>query len=97
MPETVPVTYTVTAFERVRGAGRLVGLAVVEVDVQGVIFTLQGVQVTQEADGSLACRSPVWRHPKNGQSVPCMQLPPALAGAIAGTVIGCMEPQAEAA
>lgn len=85
--ETVPVTYTLRGVERVRGAGRLVALAVVELDVMGVAITLQGVQVVRTAAGAVECRAPVWRHPHTGKWLPAALLPPDLAEAIAAEVL----------
>lgn len=56
-PDTVAVTFTVQTVEPVRNRGSLIGLATVELDVAGAVFTLQGVQITRTADG-LDCRSP---------------------------------------
>ena len=84
--ETVPVAFTVCGVERVNGRGTLVGLAVVEVDVTGVVLTFQGVQVVRTPAG-LECRSPVWRHPGRGQWLPGVMLPPELATAMAAEVV----------
>ncbi|MFC7552648.1 hypothetical protein ACFQU7_10855 [Pseudoroseomonas wenyumeiae] len=86
MSETQTVRYEVLGIEPVRGAGKLVALAVVEVEVEGVTFTLQGVQVRQEAAGPV-CQAPVFRHPKDGRWLPAVVLPPALADAIAVEVL----------
>jgi hypothetical protein len=65
--ETVPVTFTLDGIERVQGAGRLVALAIVTLDVAGgVEITLQGVQVRRRADGGLECSPPTFRHPRTG-------------------------------
>ncbi|UFN48121.1 hypothetical protein LPC08_19195 [Roseomonas sp. OT10] len=85
--ETVPVRYEVKALEPVRGAGRLVGLALVEVEVAGVILTLQGVQVLHGGGGGLTCRAPCFRHPRDGRGLPAVVLPAALADAIAAEVL----------
>ena len=87
MSETVPVTYTVLGFEQVQGAGRLVGLAIVEVDLAGVVLTLQGAQVVREADGSLTCKAPTFRHPRTGGWLPAVVLPPELRDAIGREVV----------
>ena len=55
--EHVTVTMTVLGVEQVRNRGPLIGLAIVELDIAGVIITLQGVQLLRLPDGSLACRS----------------------------------------
>lgn len=87
MSETVPVTYTVLHVERVQGAGRMVGLAVVELEVAGAVLTLQGVQVVREGDGSLTCKAPTFRHPRTGQWLPAVVLPPELRDAIGREVV----------
>lgn len=85
--ERIPVTLTVKGVEQVRGWGRLIGLAIVELDVAGVVFTLQGVQVLQQPDGSLICRSPQYRRP-NGVWASAAVLPPELADALGAEVLG---------
>ena len=45
MVDTVPVAFKVASLEPVRGAGRLIALAVVDVEIAGILVTLQGVQV----------------------------------------------------
>ncbi len=84
---TQAVEFTVMSLERVRDRGNLVGLAIVEVDVAGVVMTLQGVQVVRMPDGGLECRSPVWRHPSRGTWLPGIILPPELAEAMAAEVL----------
>jgi hypothetical protein len=53
MSEKATVTFAVLGLQHVRDKGRLLGLAAVEVVVEGVSFTLQGVRVIYEPDGSL--------------------------------------------
>jgi hypothetical protein len=88
--ETVPVTYTLIGIESVRNSGRLIALAIVEIDVAGVVLTLQGVRVMRRPDGSLAVEAPTFRHPRTGKSLPCILLPPALAQAFADDVLTAM-------
>jgi hypothetical protein len=88
--ETVPVTFTLDGIERVQGAGRMVALAIVTLEVAGVEITLQGVQVRRRVDGGLKCPPPTFRHPRTGLSVPCMVLPPALARALADDVLAAV-------
>lgn len=61
MSETLAVTFGVTGIEMMRGAGKLIALANVEVDVAGVVMALQGVQVIREPSGGLTCRAPQFR------------------------------------
>lgn len=84
---TQAVEFTVLGVERVRDRGPLVGLAVVELDVAGVVVTLQGVQVVRTPAG-LECRSPVFRHPSRGTWLPGVMLPTELAKAMAAEVLG---------
>ncbi|UFN48911.1 hypothetical protein LPC08_23425 [Roseomonas sp. OT10] len=89
--ETVPVRYEVKGLEAVRGAGRLAGLAVVDVEIAGGLLTLQGVQVVRETDGSLTCKAPVFRHPRDGRWLPAVVLPPELRDAIGQEVVELAE------
>jgi hypothetical protein len=91
---TQAVEFTVGKVERVNGRGALVGLAIVEMDVAGVVFTLQGVQIVQMPDGRLNCKSPVWRHPASGKWLPGVVLPPDLAKALADEVLEMWTAQA---
>lgn len=88
MSETVPVRFEVLGVEAVHGVGRLLGLACVALDVAGVEWTLQGVQVVRGADGGLAVRAPVFRHPRDGRSLPAVVLPDGLRDAITAEVLG---------
>ena len=80
------VVMTVIGVEQVRGRGSLIGLAIVELDVAGVVIRLQGVQVLQSPDGSLTCRSPQFRR-ANGVWTPAAILPPDLAEALGAEVL----------
>ena len=82
----VPVRYEVLGIETVRGAGRLVALAVVVLEVEGVSLTLQGVQVVRDGE-SLTCRAPTFRHPRTGCAWPAVVLPPVVAAAVAAEVL----------
>ncbi len=83
--ETTTVGIEVLAVEPVAGAGRLLALAVVNLVLDGVEVTLQGVNVMRQPDGQLACQVPRWRHPK-GNWLPAVVLPPELTKAIADAV-----------
>jgi hypothetical protein len=43
--DAVTVTFSVTGLERIEGHGRLVALAALEIDFDGVILGLHGVRV----------------------------------------------------
>ncbi len=84
--ERVTVTVTVLGVEQVRGKGPLIGLAIVELDIAGVVITLQGVQVLRLPNGSLACRSPQFRR-VNGAWTSAAVLPADLSEAVGAEVI----------
>lgn len=84
--ERMPVTITVIGVEQVRGRGPLIGLAIVELDVAGVVLTLQGVQVLRLPGGSVVCRSPQFRR-SNGAWASAAVLPPELAEALGTEVL----------
>ncbi len=84
--ERVTVTITVVGVEQVHGKGSLIGLAIVELDIAGVVLTLQGVQVLRSPDGSLTCRSPQFRR-SNGMWTSAAVLPPDLAEALGAEVL----------
>lgn len=88
--EAVAVEFTVLEVEPVPGAGRLVAVALVELDFAGVGFALQvlqRVQVVRGSDGGLSCRAPEWRHPASGRWYPAVIAPPELIAAIADAVL----------
>ena len=84
--ETEIVRFEVCQVERVE-RGRLIGLAVVSLDIAGVELTLSGVQIMRGTNGTLECRAPVWRHPRSGEWLPGVLLPPELASALAAEVL----------
>ena len=87
MSETILVEFTVRGIKPVHGRGALVALVMVELDIAGVVFTLQGVRVVETPGGGLECRAPVWRHPGRGAWLPGVLLPPELAEAMAHEVL----------
>lgn len=88
--ETIAVTYTLRGVERVHGCGKLAALAIVDLDVAGLVLTLQGVRIMQRPDGGLAVEAPTFRHPRTSMSLPCILLPPELSAAIAAEVLDAM-------
>lgn len=94
MTDTSAVRFEVRGIERVHGAGRLVALAIVAVDIEGVELVLQGVQVMREPDGGWRVRAPVWRHPGSGKWVPAVVLPDELRDAIGAEVMARVSPDA---
>ena len=86
MTDTLPVTFTVTALRRLHSTGRLLALATVDLDLDGVAMTLHGVQVTRLPNGSLQCSAPRYRTP-TGEWAPAVTLPDELEVAIGAEVI----------
>jgi hypothetical protein len=80
---TATVTFVVTGLERIKGAGRLVGLATVEIDLEGVVLVIQGVQVIRDRR-RITTQAPRFRDPRTGAWTPAVILPHELGAAIAG-------------
>jgi len=79
---TTTVTFTVTDMERVHGAGRLTALAAIELELDGIGLTVQGVRVIRR-NGRVTIEAPHYRNPKTGQWLPALILPDELGAAIA--------------
>jgi hypothetical protein len=79
---TSTVTFTVTDVEPIEGAGRLAALAAIELELDGVALTVQGVRVVRH-NGGLTAEAPRYRNPRTGQWLPALILPEELASAIA--------------
>ena len=79
---TTIVSFTVTDIERVRGAGRLVALAKVELELDGVMLVLQGVRVVRQGD-RVTTQAPRFRDPRTGDWIPALIVPAELGRAIA--------------
>jgi stage V sporulation protein G len=93
MSDTVPVTFTVTEIRRLHSAGRLLALATVEINLDGVAMTLHGVAVTRLPNGSLQCAAPRYRT-TTGQWAPAVTLPAELEIAIGNEVVAAFhDPQ----
>jgi len=90
--ERVTVTLTVVGVEQVHGKGSLIGLAIVELDIAGVVLTLQGVQVLRLPDGTLTVRSPQFRR-SNGTWTSAAVLPPDLAETLGTEVLAHLRGQ----
>ncbi len=65
---------------------KLLALAIVELDIGGAVLELQGVQVVRLATG-LVCRTPPFRHPRDGRWLPGIVLPPEVMDAVANMVL----------
>lgn len=83
------VTFTVTALQRIEGHGRLLALAALEIDFDGVIVRVQGVQVIRQGK-RIATQAPRFRDPNNGAWVPAVILPDELGAAIARELQGIL-------
>jgi stage V sporulation protein G len=79
---TTIVTFTVTDVEPVRGAGRLVALAKVELELDGVVLVMQGVRVMRQRD-RITTQAPRFRDPRTGDWIPALIVPDELGQAIA--------------
>ncbi len=68
------------------GRRRLMGLAQVEVILDGVAIVLQGVRILRRADGLSYVEPPCYRH-TDGDMVPAVLLPVELEEAVAWAVL----------
>jgi hypothetical protein len=82
---TATVTFTVTDVERVEGAGRLAALAAIEIELDGVALTVQGVRVLRH-NNRITTEPPRYRDPRTGRWLPALILPDELGAAIAREV-----------
>jgi hypothetical protein len=80
--DTSTVTFTVLDVERVEGAGRLAALAAIEVVLDGVALTMQGLRVVRHHN-RITTEAPRYRNPKTGQWRPALILPDELGMTIA--------------
>jgi hypothetical protein len=83
--DAVTVTFSVTGLERIEGHGRLVALAALEIDFDGVILGLHGVRVIRQGK-RITTQAPRFRNPKTGVWAPAVILPDELGTAIAREV-----------
>ena len=86
MSETVPVRFEVQSVLPVRGKGRLVAMARVEVEIAGVVMVVQGFKITRRPDGALNCDLPTFKD-VTGEWMPCITFPPELAAAIGAEIL----------
>ena len=83
------VTFTVTDLECVEGHGRLLALAALEIEFDGVTLGLNGVRVIRQGK-RLATQAPRFRNPKTGVWAPAVVLPDELGAAIAQEIQGML-------
>ena len=82
---TATVTFTVTDLERIEGAGRLAALAAIEIELDGIALTVQGVRVVRQKN-RMTTEAPRYRDPRTGRWLPALILPDELGAAIAREV-----------
>jgi hypothetical protein len=82
---TATVTFTVTDVERIEGAGRLAALAAIEIELDGVALTVNGVRVLRQHN-RITTEGPRYRDPRTGLWLPALILPEELGAAIAREV-----------
>lgn len=87
--ETLPVEVTVLGLDLVHAPGRLLALAAVEIDIDGIVLGLDGVRVVRLGPHRHGVEPPVWR--AGAQSRPAVILPAELTAAIAGAVLDLYE------
>jgi hypothetical protein len=78
---TATVTFTVTDVARIEGAGRLAALAAIEIELDGIALTVQGVRVVRQSN-RITTEAPRYRDPRTGQWLPALILPDELGAAI---------------
>ena len=84
--ETETVTFSVVGVERVQGRGNLVALAIVELELAGVLMTLQGLQVRRVSPERITVALPAFKHPRDGVMRTAIVLPSELSDAIGASV-----------
>ena len=93
MSDTSVVTVQVVSLTLTRAPGRLIGLAAVELTLDGVGITLQGVRVMRRADGMAVVQMPAYRH-SSGDLVPAVVLPDELDEVVQRQVLQELAPAA---
>jgi hypothetical protein len=89
-PDFRTVAFTVLGIERL-SAGALLGLAIVEVDIGGVVLVLQGVQIIRGGNGTIEARSPRFRDAA-GHWRSAVILPETLQAALADEILAGFAP-----
>lgn len=84
--ETSPVTVEVLDLTRCHGRGKLIGLAQVEIVLDGVGIVMQGWRLVRRDDGLTCVEPPLYRH-LDGDMVPSIVLPDELEEAVARAVL----------
>lgn len=86
--ETTAVNVAVLQVERAY-AGRLLALAEVEIEIDGIVIVLHGVRVVDLGPRSLGVEPPAWR--AGAQSRAAISLPEELTATIADAVLDAYE------
>jgi hypothetical protein len=81
MEETATVIVAVVEIVGTPGAGRLMALATVDLEIEGVAMRLTGVRLVKRRDQDVTVELPMTRDPL-GRQVPCIQFPPEIHEAI---------------
>jgi stage V sporulation protein G len=84
--DTISVSFEVVSVTRLHNAGRVLALATVEIDLDGIELTMSGIQIVRLANGRLQCKAPHHRLP-TGQWVPSIVLPDELERAIGAEIL----------
>lgn len=78
---TARASVSVMSVAAVSGAGRLMALATVQIDIDGVVFILRGIRLMKQSSGNVTVELPVVRD-ATGKNEPLIDLPPEIAHAI---------------
>lgn len=85
-PDLITASIKVEAVHQTPGCGRLLALATVAVDLDGIELALHGVQIVRLPTGRLRCQAPQFRN-HSGAWLPAVTLPPELELAIGREVL----------
>lgn len=91
LAEIVTVEFEILNAERLSGAGRVLAVASVRLDIAGVEIELHGLTVRRQDGGGYGMHLPAWRHPTTGKWLAAAVLPSELATAIGEAVFAVLE------
>ena len=92
--DTETVSFVVVDIDRVRGRGDLVGMAIVDMTISGVVIRLQGVQVRRTGASDLTISMPTFKSTRDARQRAAFVLPDELAQAIGASVADAWNNQA---
>jgi len=78
---TTRASVAVMSVAAVSGAGRLMALATVQIDIDGVVFVLRGIRLMKQGSANVTVELPVVRDAM-GQTEPLIDLPPEIVRAV---------------